>query len=589
MIRSGSIIDSRYKLIRLLNSEGASADIWLAIDLNTVDGVYSELLDDVEKTEDSGLAVAIKIYRPENFLDIGEQKFREEFKIAFNCHNSNLLKPINFSIDEDITYLVLPYCKNGSAEKYIGKFDDEELIWKFILDVANGLSYLHAHIPTIIHNDIKPANILISDEGNFLITDFGISLNECGKDSDFGAKSGKGTPAYMAPECFDEVNLPASDIWSFGATLYELIEGMPPYGENGGANLIRTSGLPPFTKYISSEIKNIISECLCADPDVRPTANDLYQKSLLHSYSKPRRENKGRKIVVAALAVIFISIFTYFLFDYTRNKDQATFLGASQTSVMETGDSLANKMIFHNINNYTVNGVPFDMAFVKGGKYEMGTRDEKLRELWKWDFPPHEVFIDDFLIGTTEVTQDLWESVMGNNPSHFVGDSLPVENVSWDDVQKFIKVLNKSTGKKFRLPTEAEWEYAARGGSVGEMEYIYSGGDNIGAVGWYFKNSENKTHKVAQLKPNSLGIYDMAGNVREWTQDWFDVVFYENYNVNPKGPDDGIQKVYRGGAYYNKAKYCTVSYRNAQLKSYRSMNTGFRLVLDKTSEDSIKY
>lgn len=186
-----------------------------------------------------------------------------------------------------------------------------------------------------------------------------------------------------------------------------------------------------------------------------------------------------------------------------------------------------------------------ELVFVKGGCYQMG---DTFGDGFSYEKPVHEVCVDDFYIGKYEVTQGQWKAIMGNNPSSFkdCGDNCPVESVSWNDIQDFINKLNQKTGKSYKLPTEAEWEYAARSGGKNEK---YSGGNDIDSVAWYNKNSGSKTHPVGQKKPNGLGIYDMSGNVWEWVNDWDDENYYKNSpKDNPKGPSSGSLRVLRGGS-----------------------------------------
>ena len=183
--------------------------------------------------------------------------------------------------------------------------------------------------------------------------------------------------------------------------------------------------------------------------------------------------------------------------------------------------------------------------------------------------------LSSFSIGRYEVTQEEWEAVMGSNPSNFKGKKLPVEQVSWDDCQTFIRKLNQMTGKHFRLPTEAEWEYAARGGNK-SRGYKYAGGDNLGSVAWYTDNSGNKTHEVGKKQPNELGLYDMSGNVREWCQDWKGG-YRSSSQTNPTGPSSGSYRVNRGGDWINRARYCRVSYRSYITPDNRNSLLGLRL------------
>jgi formylglycine-generating enzyme required for sulfatase activity len=219
-----------------------------------------------------------------------------------------------------------------------------------------------------------------------------------------------------------------------------------------------------------------------------------------------------------------------------------------------------------------------EMVFVKGGSFEMGSNENGDNEK-----PVHTVALSDFHMGKYEVTQKQWSEVMGNNPSGWdnCGDDCPVEQVSWDDVQVFLKKLNEKTGKNYRLPTEAEWEYAARGGNKSK-NYIFSGDNLIGNVAWYDGNSGNQTQKVGKRKANELGIFDMSGNVGEWCSDFYNAGYYKlstNSN-NPQGPISGENRVARGGVWIFPYYYCTVSYRDNNKPDFRNGGYGFRCVRD---------
>ena len=207
---------------------------------------------------------------------------------------------------------------------------------------------------------------------------------------------------------------------------------------------------------------------------------------------------------------------------------------------------------------FTVNGVSFTMVAVEGGTFMMGASDDDA-EAWDMEKPAHPVTLSSFAIGQTEVTQDLWLAVMGSNPSEYRGDlNRPVEKVSWDACQTFIAKLNELTGEQFRLPTNAEWEFAARGGNQ-SMGYKYSGSNDVDEVAWYYDNSfYDGTHAVATKSPNELGLYDMSGNVCEWVNDW-----YGNYSseaqTNPTGPAYGTYRVFRYGCCAFDARTCRVT------------------------------
>ena len=218
------------------------------------------------------------------------------------------------------------------------------------------------------------------------------------------------------------------------------------------------------------------------------------------------------------------------------------------------------------VETITVNGVSFDMIKVEGGTYKMGSNDGESNEK-----PVHDETIATFQIGKTEVTQELWQAVMGTNPSYFKGEAnLPVENVSWTDCNTFIAKLNELTGKNFRLPTEAEWEYAARGGN-NSQGYTYSGSNTIEDVAWYGSKSSSKTHPVAKKQPNELGIYDMSGNVWEWT--------FDKYSSSYSSERTSSYRVSRGGSWYFGTTYSRVAYRDSVSESTANYFIGFRLAL----------
>ena len=237
---------------------------------------------------------------------------------------------------------------------------------------------------------------------------------------------------------------------------------------------------------------------------------------------------------------------------------------------------------------YIVNGVAFQMVDVEGGTFKMGV-DSAAVLVGSADIdelPAHDVTVSSFSIAETEVTQELWQAVMGTNPSNFADDpKRPVEQVSWEDCQMFITRLNELTGQNFRLPTEAEWEFAARGGNLANGT-LYSGGEIIEDVAWYFTNSyavgsedpNFGTHVVATKQANELGLYDMSGNVFEWCIDWYGA-YDEQPQTDPAGPEMGARRVIRGGSWYSINRYCRITSRNSEAPTNKGYNLGFRLAL----------
>ena len=374
---TNELFDGHYALIRPLSVDGATADVWLALDTNTVteEVQLSEVArlndDEIEKL---GLIVAIKIYRPQNALDIeGEQRFRDEYMIVFNCHHTNLIHPTHFSIFRETPYLVLPYCKLGSSELLIGNLLENEKIWKYIKDVASGLAYLHALTPPIIHQDIKPANILLDDTLHYAITDFGISSQKGGVHGFYYDEGNSGTLAYMAPERFQEGTepIPQSDIWAFGATLCEILTGKVPFGEEGGKNQMESNAEMPVIPNVSSDIQRLIHACLSKEPGDRPSAEQIIKAAEVRQY--PIKSKKYLYGAIIAVVLVLVVCATHFL--SKTNEEIATY----QPTPEELYTVALNKMNCNDIDSLqagldimdslsNINYIPaiYQMAFTYG-------------------------------------------------------------------------------------------------------------------------------------------------------------------------------------------------------------------------------
>lgn len=254
------LFHDRYFMERLLG-RGNFSEVWLARDTKT------------------DIAVALKIYAPATGLDDnGLNVFAREFALVVNANHKNLLKPLYYDNFERKPYLVLPYCKDGSIMRNVGKFTEEEA-WRLIRDVASGLSWLHNMNPPVIHQDIKPDNVMIGENGDFMITDFGVSthLKSTLRKSMSAAFSSAGTIAYMAPERFGKENTPimANDIYSLGATVFEMLTGDTPFGNDGGLVQKKGADVPELKGEYSSQLKKVISKCLRTNAWERPTAEQL--------------------------------------------------------------------------------------------------------------------------------------------------------------------------------------------------------------------------------------------------------------------------------------------------------------------------
>lgn len=268
-LEENRVFANRYKLERLLGRGGFS-EVWLVEDTLT------------------SLKVALKVYAPGGGMDEhGVQLFSSEFSLVFNLNHSHLLKPTYYDTFERMPYLVLPFCEKGSAANLIGRITEKEA-WLFLRDLASGLEFLHGQEPPVIHQDIKPDNVLIDTSGHYLLTDFGISIKARNtlRKSIMKTEGSVGTLAYMGPERFSKYPLPikASDVFSLGATLYELLTGMVPFGEHGGLLLQHGAEIPELEGSWSEPLKGIINLCLRKETWERPSATEIraYCEQYLH-------------------------------------------------------------------------------------------------------------------------------------------------------------------------------------------------------------------------------------------------------------------------------------------------------------------
>ena len=668
MLQENQLFANRYRLVKRLG-QGAFSEVWKA-----------------EDTKAGNLTVALKVYAPDKGLDEdGAKIFSDEFAIVFNVHHSNLLTPNYFDEENNSPYLVLPFCERGSATRLIGKADERQVA-QFLRDVSSALAYLHES--EIVHQDIKPDNVLMDAKGNFLVTDFGISTRiRSTLRRSVGDKKSAGTMAYMGPERFSKSPhaIKASDIWSLGATVYELMTGDVPFGDMGGGMQKSGADIPDVEGDYSFELKKLVEYCLASDTWDRPTASQLcdisdgylrtgvwdlsvIDKGIALEPNKPEKpENSvGRKTermvrtvnepepprvdappyrelnkakdgeveskrdrkwlpwVLGGIAVTVVIVMLLVLMPAGQKAEmEVSFeepaveeVVVEEVVVEEPTALISDPKTEALAQTYTVNGVSFTMKYVKGGTFQMGATPEQGSDVSDFEKPIHEVTLSDFCMGETEVTVALfrafisetgyrtdaekeglafqfmqvdnewkWNKVNGLNWMHDSEgnvrnrskDNHPVVYVSWNDAKEFCKWLSRKTGNTFRLPTEAEWEYAARGGDKSKG-CKYAGSNSISDVAWWYRNSGDNTHPVKMKKANALGLYDMSGNVCEWCEDWYGS--YSSFTqIDPKGPSSGSHRVSRGGYYFGGALSCRVSDRDLYTPDNGYQNCGFRLAL----------
>lgn len=512
-----------------------------------------------------------------------KQKFVKEARTIFRLNHPNIVRILDIFEENGTAYYVMDYIEGESLAEMVkrrGSIPEAEAIG-YIREVAKALTYIHGK--SINHLDIKPANIMKrKDNGQILVIDFGVAKQYDAETSEGTTTTPVGishgySPAEQYLRNGVQTFSPQSDVYSLAATLYKLLTGdTPPEAMN-----VLDAGLPTqslVAKGISPTVVTAIEAAMqsrqkhtktidvfvsnlgeVADAKNPKKDNHFIDRPFGGGTESPFIDNNNSKTVlkkkvfwasVFSVVVILICLIFYFL---TISKNRFS-------------DVIDNNVL-------TVNGVSYRMVPVKGDTFQMGATSQQ-ENPDDDEIPVHAVTLSDYSIGETEVTQGLWMAVMGSNPSKYKGEDLPVENVSWEDCQSFIERLNILTGAQYRLPTEAEWEYAARGGNMSRNTQ-YSGSSIVDDVAWYGNNCK-ETCPVKTKIPNELGIYDMCGNVWEWCQDWSGK-YSSNSEINPKGPVSGSHRMTRGGSWCDSARYCRSANRNGIDPLSCSSNLGFRL------------
>lgn len=502
------------------------------------------------------------------------QKFLKEARSIFSLNHPNIVHILDLFEENGTAYYVMDYIEGESLADMVkrrGALPEAEAV-KYVKEVGNALKYLHER--RMNHLDIKPSNIMRREEdGQIILIDFGVL-----KQYDLVTSEGTFiTPVgvsrgYSPTELYRQHGVqsfsPQSDVYALAATLFKLLTGITP----PEAIEVQDEGLPIAELQAKNVSASVIAAIRLAMKGryIRTQSIDSFllevggaagrEGEISDSVPFRRPKSKLSTSIKFGLGLVVLSLVGLLMMSLGRKSLPTLFCINRQT--------------------FSVNGVKFAMVRVGGGTFMMGATSEQGRDAEGDENPIHQVTLSSFLIGETEVTQELWEAVMGSNPSTFKGIKRPVEYVNWNDCQEFIKKLNVATGRTFRLPTEAEWEYAARGGKK-SRGYKYAGSNNSETVACYGKSFEEVcigTIDVALKLPNELGLYDMSGNVEELCQDWYGY-FTRSSQTNPQGAEKGQYHVVRGGYWCGGALSCRVTSRGYIDPGIRIMVVGFRLAL----------
>ena len=485
-----------------------------------------------------------------------KEKFIKEAQMIAGLEDvPHVIRIYDIFQENGTAYYVMQFIEGGSLDSKVkteGALNEGTAIG-YIMQIAEALEQLHAQ--KIMHLDIKPANILLRGKDLFLI-DFGVSKHyDAEGDATTTTPVGR-SKGYAPIEQYRQGGVqsfsPETDIYSLGATAYFLVTGKTP---------------PEATE-------------LVVDPLVRPNNISDYLWKAIEASMRPSKNNRPHSITE----------YRHLIGKKEETAQQEVTLQKNPVDSDVTILDVSTQSSTNSVKQYVdiaVGNVTMRMIGVEGGCFQMGATQEQVGNAYPDENPAHKVKLRNYYIGETPVTRGLWNEVMGKT-SDLGSMELPINEVSWDDCNTFIQKLKDRIGIDFRLPSEAEWEFAARGGNR-SMGTIYAGSNDIEDVAWYSDNSKHALHPVKQKKPNELGIYDMNGNVKEWCQDWYDLYDSEAQEnpvilIKPTSPISMTycipERVVRGGEWESTARSSRVSTRFSFKPNERKGSVGFRLVMD---------
>jgi len=621
--RDSTILAGQYRIVKKIG-EGGMGIVYLA-----------------EDTEMANRKVAIKVLPPllsRNTRAV--ENLRKEAITAISLNHPNIIRLYGFHSDGDIKFLVMEYIDGVTLEEKIFNSPSRKLTLDETIKIAGqtaiALDYAHTRKPSVFHRDLKPSNIMISDDGTVKLLDFGIAREMKDSYTRVTGQDTSGTLPYMSPQQLMGARPDASmDIYSLGAVLYECFSGHTPFYTGDLRRQIEIKR-PDDIAALPAEINNALQKALAKEPNERPkTAGQLIE--LLKSKPKPRvqpviekppvveepekpkkpepvtvkvaeksepvKSKKGLWIALIIAVIGIISVIALFNQPSNRSSRKSTSPRVPQRSQPEvyrqpqsppaptvttrTGSK-------SNAGDVITNSIGMKLIYIPAGEFMMGSPSNEQNRS-NDESPQHRVKISKgFYMGIYEVTQAQYQSVVGTNPSNFKGDNLPVEQVSWNDATEFCRKLSQKEGKTYRLPTEAEWEYACRAGITTAYQWgnqwqkgVCNAENDVGSsedsnVEIFRKRGlpVDSTVPVGSFAPNGFGLYDMHGNVWEWCQDWYDSNFYSNSpSVDPEGPNTGTARVLRGGSWYDHPRLCRSALRYGLVPVIRNDDYGFRVVV----------
>jgi len=600
-----------YKIVRHISS-GGFGNTYEGHDVNLDKKVAIKefFVKDFCSRDADTTTVTVSVAAKKPLINHLKKKFVDEARAIAKMEHDNIVKVQTLFEENGTAYYVMDYIDGesvGSLLKRRGSLQEKETV-AIILKVASALDYMHKQ--NRFHLDVKPGNIMLRKDGKVLLIDFGSSKQFAEVDGENTTTLAPCyTPGYAPTEQMNPkptAFTAATDVYALGATLYKMLTGMTP---PSAIDLVNgEEDLSPLPDEISKNVKECVEKAMIPQRNKRMQSvgefvgmlnTEVGDDKTVVDDDKTKVDNNDDTLIEVGTSTESeadrIRRIAKERLEAEKRKRDAEEKAKAEEEARERKKREEEAAIQAEIERlkeeekrnvfreekdaiyFRINGKEYKMVKVEGGTFDM---KEKVPSGFL-GLSSKEVVqrttLSTYYIGETQVTQALWKAVMGKNPSRFKGDNLPVECVSWDDCQTFISNLNSLTGKRFRLPTEAEWEFAARGGNKSNHTQ-YSGSNNLDEVAWCERNSGGKTHPVATKRPNELGIYDMSGNVWEWCNDWYGDYSNTAQN-NPTGPNSGTFRVNRGGSWFDYARHCRVSFRYYYTPVHRNFLLGLRLVL----------
>jgi formylglycine-generating enzyme required for sulfatase activity len=515
----------------------------------------------------SGDSIAAISYSTQESMEVFKRKFLSEARKLSQMRHANIVNVRDLFEENGTAYYVMEYIEGESLSQRIKREGrlDEQSARRYISEVAAALGYLHNR--NMLHLDIKPANIMLrKEDDSVVVIDFGLAKHydpKTGKQTT--VYLGAGTPGYSPFEQSLSGGgviefTAATDIYSLGATLFAMVMGQRP----PEAAIIPKEGLPVLPANLSESLRRTIQKSMTYSNEQRTQSIAEFMLLLDGGAQPPKPPKKRSWWWLWLLLAVFVCAVAWF---------------ATRSIVTPEPEPK------HTNFTETAYGMSMKMIWVDGGTFKMGSNNGEDDEM-----PVHDVTLDGYWIAETEVTQAQWEAVMGTTirqqrdkasaswSLRGEGANYPMYYVNYDEAKEFCSRLSSATGRKYTLPTEAQWEYAARGGK-GAAADAYSGDNSIGSVAWYLGNSGDSTHPVKRKTPNQLDLYDMSGNVWEWCLDYYDSNYYSSSpKTNPSNRSRSDYRVLRGGSCIYGESFCRVAGRDKGYPADRG-SFGFRVVV----------